>query len=86
VPLELNRVIPLFTLDVISRIALGEEFGCLQADRDVHGFYEIMQAHMPLLNVTAEVPWARKIVYSKLGITLYGPKPTDKTGIGLMMK
>ncbi|KAI3319254.1 cytochrome P450 [Xylariaceae sp. AK1471] len=86
VPLELNKVMPLFTLDIISRIALGEEFGCLEADKDVHGFYHIMEAHMPLLGVTAEVPWVRKIVYSSLGIKLVGPKPTDKSGIGLMMK
>jgi hypothetical protein len=86
VPLALNKVIPLFTLDVISRIALGEEFGCLEADKDVHEFYHIMEAHLPLMNVTAEVPWVRNIVYSSLGIKLVGPKPTDPTGMGLMMK
>ncbi|KAI1180234.1 cytochrome P450 [Nemania sp. FL0916] len=86
VPLDLSKVISLFTLDVISRIALGKEFGCLEADRDVLGFSELVEAFMPAMNVLGDVPWARNIVFSKLGIRLFGPKPTDKSGLGLMMK
>ncbi|KAI8633515.1 cytochrome P450 [Xylariaceae sp. FL1651] len=86
VPLDLSRVIPLFTLDVISRIALGKEFGCLQTDTDIVGFYHVMEAFSPVLNVLADVPWARKIVYSPLCIKLFGPKPTDTSGLGSMMK
>ncbi|KAJ2986607.1 hypothetical protein NUW58_g4941 [Xylaria curta] len=86
VPLDLAEAIPLFTLDVISRIALGKEFGCLEADKDIHGFYHLVESHMPAMNVLGDVPWARRIVFSTLGIKLLGPKPTDKTGLGLMMK
>ncbi|KAI2634647.1 cytochrome P450 [Xylaria nigripes] len=85
-PLDLSKAIPLFTLDVISRIALGKEFGNLEADRDVHGFYGIVEAYLPVMNFLADVPWARRIVFSRLGIRLIGPKPTDKTGLGVMMK
>ncbi|KAI0977265.1 cytochrome P450 [Xylaria arbuscula] len=85
-PLDLSKVFPFFTLDVISRIALGKEFGCLDADKDVHGFYHVVESYLPLMNVIADVPWIRKIVFSTLGISLFGPKPTDKTGLGLMMK
>ncbi|KAI0406519.1 cytochrome P450 [Xylaria palmicola] len=86
VPLDLSNAIPFFTLDVISRIALGTEFGCLEADKDIHGFYHLVESHMPAMNVLGDVPWARKIVFSTLGIKLLGPKPTDQTGLGLMMK
>jgi hypothetical protein len=86
VPLDLSKVIALFTLDVISRIALGKEFGCLEANKDVLGFSELVEAWMPVMNVLGDVPWARSIVFSKLGIRLVGPKPTDRAGLGLMMK
>jgi len=86
IPLDLSRVLPLFTLDTIARIALGKEFGCLEADKDVKEFYHVMEEFIPILNVCADVPWVSKIVYSTLGIRLFGPKPTDKTGIGLAMK
>ncbi|KAI1312936.1 cytochrome P450 [Xylaria venustula] len=85
-PLDLSKVFPFFTLDVISRIALGKEFGCLEADKDVHGFYHLVESQLPLMNVVADVPWIRGIIFSTLGISLFGPKPTDKTGLGLMMK
>ncbi|KAI1345443.1 cytochrome P450 [Xylaria sp. FL0043] len=85
-PLDLSKVFPLFTLDVISRIALGKEFGCLEADKDVHGFYHIVESVLPFMNVIADVPWIRKIVFSRVGIRLFGPKPTDRAGLGVMMK
>ncbi|KAI1812681.1 cytochrome P450 [Poronia punctata] len=84
-PLDLARVIPLFTLDVISRIALGREFGCVQADTDVYGFYHNTEVPLPALCVVAEVPWLRKVVNSRLGLRLFGPKETDKVGIGKLM-
>ncbi|KAJ3578189.1 hypothetical protein NPX13_g2377 [Xylaria arbuscula] len=86
VPLDLSKVFPQFTLDVISRIALGKEFGCLEADKDIHGFYHVVESHLPLMNVMGDVPWARRVVFSSLGIRLLGPKPTDPSGLGRMMK
>ncbi|KAI0505181.1 cytochrome P450 [Xylaria bambusicola] len=85
-PLDLSIIFPQFTLDVISRLALGKEFGCLEADKDVHGFYHVVESHLPLMNVCADIPWARKLVFSSLGIKLFGPKPTDSSGLGRMMK
>ncbi|KAI0455009.1 cytochrome P450 [Xylaria acuta] len=86
VPLDLSNAIALFTLDIISRIALGKEFGCLEADKDVLGFYHVIDKHLPVMNVLGDVPWARKIAFSTPGIKLFGPKPTDTTGLGPMMK
>ncbi|KAI0390582.1 cytochrome P450 [Xylariaceae sp. FL0594] len=85
-PLDLSKVFPLFTLDTIARIALDKEFGCLEADRDVKEFYHVVEEFIPLLNVFADVPWVRKIVYSPLMIKLFGSEPTDKSGLGLAMK
>lgn len=86
VPLDLRWVCSLYALDAISRLALGKEFGCLEADDDIIGFSHTVEAFMPAMNVLGDVPWARKIVFSSLGIKLVGPKPTDPSGLGLMMK
>jgi hypothetical protein len=84
-PLDLVRVIPLFTLDVISRIVLGEEFGCVKADKDVFDFYHNIEMAAPAMGVISEVPWVRDIVYSRLGLGLIMPKETDATGLGKLM-
>ncbi|KAI1131564.1 cytochrome P450 [Nemania abortiva] len=86
VPLDIGKAYSYFTLDIISRIALGKEFGCLEADDDVIGFIHVVEAHMPVMNAVGDLPWVRNIIFSKLGIKLLSPKPTDKAGIGLMMK
>ncbi|KAI0879536.1 cytochrome P450 [Hypoxylon argillaceum] len=85
-PLDIGKTFSMFTLDTISRIALGKEFGCLEADKDVLGFSHIVELFLPFMNVLGDVPWARNIAFSKLGIRLFSPKPTDKRGIGKMMK
>ncbi|KAH9903873.1 cytochrome P450 [Xylariomycetidae sp. FL2044] len=83
--LDLSRVIPLFTLDVISKIALGKEFGCLDTDSDPYDFYGTLEQHLPQMSMTTNVPWIRKIIYSKVGLMLFGPKETDRKGIGKVM-
>lgn len=85
-PLDLAKVMSLLALDIISRIALGKEFGCLVADEDVVGFFHVLDHFMPIMNVLGDVPWARNIVFSPFCIKLIGPKPTDRSGVGLMMK
>ncbi|KAI1763920.1 cytochrome P450 [Hypoxylon sp. FL1150] len=85
-PLDLARVIPLFTLDVISKLALGQEFGCLETDSDRYHFYEAMEGDLPWLSLTTEVPWIREIFYSTPGLKLLGPRETDSKGLGKAMK
>ncbi|KAI0206849.1 cytochrome P450 [Astrocystis sublimbata] len=86
VPLDTSKAIALFTLDVISRIALAKEFGCLDADKDIHNFYGIVRNYLPLMNMLGDIPALRNVVFSRLGIRFIGPKSTDKSGLGLLMK
>jgi len=85
VPLDLAKLIPLYTLDIISQISLGREFGCVKADEDIYDFYRNTEAPLPTLCIIAEVPWLRKIVNSRLGLRLFGPKETDAKGLGKLM-
>ncbi|KAI1387746.1 cytochrome P450 [Hypoxylon trugodes] len=84
-PLDLARAISFFTLDVISRVALGKEFGCLETDSDCYQFYEAMGKAMPMVILSSDVPWIRNIIYSTIGLKLFGPKETDPTGLGKAM-
>lgn len=85
-PLDLARVIPLFTLDIISKLALGQELGCLETDSDRYQFYKTTEEGLPWLSLITEVSWMREIVYSRLGVKLFGPKETDLKGFGKSIK
>lgn len=85
-PLDLARVIPLFTLDVITKLALGQEFRCLETDSDRYQFYKTTEEDLPWLSLVTEVSWMRDIVYSTLGLKLLGPKETDLKGFGKSIK
>ncbi|OTB03602.1 hypothetical protein M426DRAFT_12320 [Hypoxylon sp. CI-4A] len=85
-PLDLAQASGFLTLDVISKISLGKTFGCLETDSDPHDFLETMAKALPAVMLTADVEPARNIVFSKLGITLLGPKETDTKGLGKIMR
>lgn len=83
--LELGRISGLFTIDVISKVSLGKEFGCLRNDNDLHGFYSTLRSHIPFMSLTIDVPWLRDFFYSDIFLKLIGPKETDRSGIGKLM-
>ncbi|KAG4274462.1 hypothetical protein FPRO04_09420 [Fusarium proliferatum] len=84
-PLVWSKTAGLFTLDVISRLALGQEFGCLNRDEDMHCFFDTLNDYLPVVSLTTDVPWLRNIVFSPLFLWLFGPSIKDKKGIGKMM-
>jgi hypothetical protein len=83
---DFARVAQYFTMDVITKIAYGEAFGCLQEGQDIHGYIEIIEKLVPFLAFCASYPpfwyllnlsWVQKLV---------GPSLNDKTGIGKLMR
>lgn len=85
-PMDLGQVSPYFTLDAIMRVAYGKAFGYLITETDVHGYIKASEEAGPLLTLSGEIPWIGKIMFSKLMLRLIGPKPTDKTGVGLLLE
>lgn len=85
VPLDLARMAQYFTLDSITKIAFGEEFGFLRNELDMHGYFKIIEDVAPIMHVAAEVPILAKIMSSPLVLALAGPKHTDKKGMGKLM-
>ncbi|KAF5679383.1 cytochrome P450 monooxygenase [Fusarium heterosporum] len=84
--LPLIDVLCYFTLDVISRVALGTEFGCCTSNSDLYNFYKGVAKHMPIMALTSDVPWMRAIMCSPTFLKFFGPRETDVHGIGPLMK
>jgi hypothetical protein len=85
VPLDFARMAQYFTLDSITKVAFGQEFGFLSREEDVHGYIKIIEDIAPLMQLSSEVPMLASIMSSPTVLSLAGPKPEDKDGIGRLM-
>jgi hypothetical protein len=83
--LELAEVTTFFAMDVITRLAFGEAFGYLSQETDLYGFLGGLRVLWPGTSAAADVSWARKILFSKPFLQLFGPSPRDKKGFGALM-
>lgn len=83
--MDLSPISRYLTLNVITRLMYGEAFGHLAKDADVYGFVEQVDIALKLLGVTLDVPLMRSIFLSNTFLRYFGPKPTDKVGIGKVM-
>ncbi|ORY58096.1 cytochrome P450 [Pseudomassariella vexata] len=84
--LELSTLSCYFTMDVITKVAFGEEFGYLKSESDVYDFLEGVKNNWPFLSITVDVPWIRNFFYSPLFLKYFGPKETDEKGMGRLMR
>lgn len=84
-PVDLARFVQYFTLDSISRIAYGREFGHMEKEADVMALMATFNDGIPILQLLGHVPWLGALVLSPLLLKLVGPKPTDKKGPGKLM-
>jgi hypothetical protein len=84
--LDFGRVAQFFTMDVITKIAYGKEFGYLEDGNDVYRYIETIEQIVPFLAFCTSFPiiwsffsllWARKIL---------SPSPWDEAGIGKLIR
>lgn len=86
---DIGRKIQFLTVDIITKICLGDEIGCVNHDRDMHSILETVETGNKicqyfsvflemntLLFQFARVKPLRKLLF---------PKPTDSTGVGRLM-
>ncbi|KAI0407181.1 cytochrome P450 [Xylaria palmicola] len=82
---EFSRLAQFLTLDVITQVAFGKAFGFLERDDDINGYCRVAEEALPVfewlgvfgtLNKMIRLPGIRNLVM---------PRPTDKTGVGMMM-
>jgi hypothetical protein len=82
---DISKPLQYFTLDTITKIAYGQEFGFLATDSDVHGVIKTTDMTLPLINVCMEIPLVGRLLYSRPILRLIGPKDTDSFGLGRIM-
>jgi hypothetical protein len=86
---EIGQKIRYLTVDIITKICLGDEIGCVRHDSDMHRILETVETgnrirqYFPvflelntLLFQLARIPILRRILF---------PKPCDSTGVGRLM-
>lgn len=83
--LDLYLTSSYFTLDVITRLAFGKEFGYLREEKDHYGFLHSLHDLWPQMSTCADIPWIRNMLFSPLFLKSLGPKPTDESGFGALM-
>ncbi|KAI4595169.1 hypothetical protein KJ359_007144 [Pestalotiopsis sp. 9143b] len=71
-----------FTLDVITKVAFGEAFGCLQHDANVSGFITELQGFLPSGSFLSYIPsW----LYDTITLPLnYSTRMDDGQGVALL--
>lgn len=84
-PVDLAPLSRYFTLDVITRLAYGKEFGHLDDGTDIYGYVSQVDMAFKLVSMTRAVPFLLHVLYWQPILNLIGPKPTDKTGLGKIM-
>jgi hypothetical protein len=83
-PMDMTKLSSYFTLDVITKIAFGEEFGCLRNDEDVSGFMTELQGFLPFGSFLSYVPsWLFDAITMVLGLTT---RRDETKGVGLLRR
>ncbi|KAL8383263.1 hypothetical protein RB595_006832 [Gaeumannomyces hyphopodioides] len=85
-PMNLNDVISYFTLDTIGRLAYGRPFGNLAADKDVNNYMGIVKLSLNAVVAGCEILPLQYVLLNPLFLKFFGPKSTDKEGMGCLMK
>lgn len=75
-----------FTLDVLSTVAFGRPFGFMAANDDLWDYNKTTSGFMLVLNLVANHASVRWLFYSHAAQALGGPKITDKSGVGPMLR
>lgn len=82
--MDLSKVITYFTLDVISQLAFGHEFGFMEKDEDPFGYLANLKEFLPAILVFGayvELTKLLRLPFMKAVL----PKSTDKRGLGKVM-
>jgi hypothetical protein len=84
-PMDMATTAQYFTLDALTKIAYGKEFGYLETDSDVHSYIEMTEGFIPIVVACAEIPILCKLFFSKITMSIIGPRTTDKHGLGRVL-
>jgi hypothetical protein len=83
--LEFSRLAQFFTLDVIAKAAFGEAFGFLHRDEDINGYCTVAEQVLPVFEWLSVFTTLNRIIRLPVIRNAFMPRPTDKTGVGMIM-
>ncbi|TVY71193.1 Cytochrome P450 monooxygenase mpaDE, partial [Lachnellula suecica] len=81
-PLDLAQIVQYFTMDAITHLAFGKEFGFLAEDGDVYEYVATIKSMLPFMNVLSVFPRLHAILRSQLVKKLFLPSDKDSMGVG----
>jgi cytochrome P450 len=84
VPMDLAKKVQYFTLDVISSVGLGKEFGMLQSDHDVDDYLQSTEEGLATASTALAMGFSW-ITQAPLIGKFIAPSPKDNNGFGKMM-
>ncbi len=80
-PVDIATISQYFTLDVITSLAFGRNFGHIKNDADVYSYVKITEDSMPIMLMLTIFPFLTKILQSRLMRGLL-PSEKDPAGFG----
>lgn len=84
-PMDWGLLAQYFTVDSLTTVAYGEEFGGISTDTDANGYMQAVEENGILFALCSDVPWMGKLFLTEFVLKLLGPKKTDKKGMGVIM-
>ncbi|KAH8688780.1 BcABA1, cytochrome P450 monooxygenase [Talaromyces proteolyticus] len=85
VVLDLCALAGYFSMDVITRLGFGKEIGYLRDETDHFQFHQSLQRAWPYLTISTDISWIRRVLFSRVGLKLLGPRSSDRRGLGPLM-
>lgn len=83
---DFGTIVTYFTMDVITRVSFGRVFGFLKTHSDAFGLIAASRAAFKTYTIPMSIDWLRNITTSRYFLKAFGPKTTDKTGPGIIMR
>lgn len=82
---DLANLCSYLTMDVITKLGFGEEFGYLSREEDVFGFLQEFRGANWLMGIASDLPFVRNVLFSSWFLRWLGPKKTDRKGFGKLL-
>lgn len=84
--MDIGVLLQYFQVDLITQAGLGAEWGDLADEKDHFGYLKLSDVALPLVNALGWFPAARVVMSSTWLLRLFGPKTTDKSGLGQFLR
>jgi len=83
-PMDFGRKAQYFTLDTISSVAFGKQFGYMSSDRDLYDYIANMEKALPFVLIATILPWFNWVMKQDI-VHKFLPSHKDQVGFGAIM-